>query len=389
MLFRSPASKPVVSRVERESTGSYLIEFDRAMDAADTVAALSLERRTDSEPIPGTVTAVGGGTGVSGRTITARFRFSPQNPLPRGLATRIRVAATAVDFLGQRVAAEGTAEAPNLPAAPTELAAWPSEKSTYVDWNAPDDGGSAVVKYIVRAWSSKSGGKAPVAICESATTSCTISGLKNNKSYFVDVEAQTESGSAKTTRVSVKPKKSLIPIGKPTVTGTFIVGNLLTASVGTWSPDPVSYKFQWLRNGVKIKGATKSTYVLGPADLGKSVSVLVTGAKPTWAGAARASSRSSSVGPASLTSTPTPTVTGALVKGTLLTAVPGVWGPAPVRLAYAWLRDGTPIRKATASKYRLVQADVGHIITVRVTGSRAGYATVARESAAGSAVTAT
>ena len=59
-----------------------------------------------------------------------------------------------------------------------------------------------------------------------------------------------------TPRLSVKPKKSLVPVGRPVISGVLAVGNKLTASLGTWSPQrPSGYKFQWLRNGKAIKGA--------------------------------------------------------------------------------------------------------------------------------------
>jgi hypothetical protein len=65
----------------------------------------------------------------------------------------------------------------------------------------------------------------------------------------------------------------------PTVTGTFIVGQLVTAKVGTWGPAPVGLNYQWKRNGALITGATASTYKLTAADKGTSLTVAVTGTK--------------------------------------------------------------------------------------------------------------
>ncbi|HEY9323904.1 MAG TPA: hypothetical protein VIP50_03150, partial [Agromyces sp.] len=68
----------------------------------------------------------------------------------------------------------------------------------------------------------------------------------------------------------------------PTITGTAKVGSTLTAKPGTWAPATVSLKYQWLRNGKSISGATKSTYKLASADKGKKISVKVTGSKSTY-----------------------------------------------------------------------------------------------------------
>lgn len=63
---------------------------------------------------------------------------------------------------------------------------------------------------------------------------------------------------------------------KPTLSGQAKVGKKLTAMPGTWSPSPTRTTFQWLRNGVAIKGATTKTYQPVAKDKGKKVSVRVT-----------------------------------------------------------------------------------------------------------------
>ncbi|WP_461187535.1 peroxidase family protein [Arthrobacter sp. Z4-13] len=80
--------------------------------------------------------------------------------------------------------------------------------------------------------------------------------------------------------------------------------------------------------------------------------------------------------------TAAPTITGTPAVGAVLRANTGVWGPAPVTLAYQWLANGTAINGATASSYTLKAGDAGKAITVRVTGSKTGYATASQTSAA-------
>lgn len=55
-----------------------------------------------------------------------------------------------------------------------------------------------------------------------------------------------------------------------------LVGRKLTAYRGAWSPSPMAYRYQWLRNGHKIKNATKSSYRLTRKDRGAKISVQVT-----------------------------------------------------------------------------------------------------------------
>ena len=54
----------------------------------------------------------------------------------------------------------------------------------------------------------------------------------------------------------------------PVISGTATVGSILTSTTGTWEGTaPITYTYQWLRNGVNISGATSSTYTLVSADI--------------------------------------------------------------------------------------------------------------------------
>jgi hypothetical protein len=72
---------------------------------------------------------------------------------------------------------------------------------------------------------------------------------------------------------------------RPTISGTAVLGQTLTAGNGTWtSPNgsPIMYAYQWQRCNVQgqqcvnIPGATQQTYVLQQADLGSTIVVVVT-----------------------------------------------------------------------------------------------------------------
>lgn len=62
----------------------------------------------------------------------------------------------------------------------------------------------------------------------------------------------------------------------PAVSGTARYGQRLTATAGTWSPSGVTTRFQWLRDGQPVRGATARTYVASRADVGRRLSVRVT-----------------------------------------------------------------------------------------------------------------
>ncbi|MBK7820860.1 MAG: CHAP domain-containing protein [Tessaracoccus sp.] len=77
----------------------------------------------------------------------------------------------------------------------------------------------------------------------------------------------------------------------------------------------------------------------------------------------------------------TPTISGTAQVGKKLTAAPGTWDSG-VSFAYQWLRDKKAIAGATKSSYTLTGADLGAKITVKVTGSKKGYLSAAKTSAA-------
>jgi hypothetical protein len=62
---------------------------------------------------------------------------------------------------------------------------------------------------------------------------------------------------------------------RPTLSGTFAGGGVVTATPGTWSIAGLEFSFAWSLDGVPT-GATGSTYEVDPADAGKKLSVVVT-----------------------------------------------------------------------------------------------------------------
>ena len=166
---------------------------------------------------------------------------------------------------------------------------------------------------------------------------------------------------------------------KPQVTGKPITDSVLTAVPGTWDPG-VSFTYQWQRSGRNIKGHTDATFTVRSRDVGDSIRVRVTGTKPGFRSATRYSA-SFTPKRASLVAA-SPAISGAALAGTVLTAVPGGWTPAPVSFGYQWYWNGMAIKKATTATYRLTTVDLGRTIKVKVIGRKVGYHTAVRYSAA-------
>jgi len=77
-----------------------------------------------------------------------------------------------------------------------------------------------------------------------------------------------------------------------------------------------------------------------------------------------------------------PVITGEPRYGEELTFIKPAWRPSNVKLAYQWLRDGVPIPGASGRRHRVVAGDIGHALSVRITGSRSGFTSTVQESAA-------
>jgi hypothetical protein len=70
---------------------------------------------------------------------------------------------------------------------------------------------------------------------------------------------------------------SPVNIVTPVVSGIGIVGQTLSSTIGTWVGSvPISYSYQWKRNGSPILGANSSSYLLVTADGGTNITCAVT-----------------------------------------------------------------------------------------------------------------
>lgn len=196
------------------------------------------------------------------------------------------------------------------------------------------------------------------------------------------VASTTSTGTA--TALAV-PTSSVAATAAPTVTVTGLVrvGESLTAeAVGFPAGDVIAYA--WAADGVPLAGAVDARLSLTPALLGAMITVTATGRQAGQPD----TTATATVGPVAtgvIAPVGTPSVTGTLRVGSVLTAVPGTWSPAAT-LSYQWRADGVAISGATARTYTLQPGDRTRHLSVQVSGARTGYVTVTRTSASTGAV---
>jgi hypothetical protein len=138
-------------------------------------------------------------------------------------------------------------------------------------------------------------------------------------------------------------------------------------------------KIQWLRSGKEITGATGQTYVIQAADYNKVLSVRYTVGTAGYGvlvgtTAGQLVGKGITLGLADgYTDAEADVVPGSGV-GTLKAVVSGLYPPTPApTYSYVWLRNGVAIPKATAQTYKLVAADFGKDISVRITMKRTNF----------------
>ena len=160
----------------------------------------------------------------------------------------------------------------------------------------------------------------------------------------------------------------------PVISGNAAVGNTLTTTNGTWTASPttppLTYTYQWRRNGSTISGETNSTYTTqSPADVGQSITCQVTAVNGVISSSP---ATSNTITPTSApVNTAPPAMSGNLVVGNTLTTTNGTWiaFPSPT-FTYKWFRNGSQIGGETNSTYTTQSpSDVGQSITCSVTAT--------------------
>lgn len=232
-----------------------------------------------------------------------------------------------------------------------------------------------------------------VAVAAGATSvavTTTLTGLSPSTLYYYRLVATNADGTVYGYTYSFTTGALPAVTAAPSISGTAQEGKVLTANVGSWTPKPTSYSYQWQRNTgtgpVNISGATAATYTPGTADLGANIDVVISahdamgvGSEPTVATGAVASGA-----PVNATA---PTITGTLRQGDTQTVSVGSWSPAATSYTYQWQRNTgsgfTNISGATAATYTPGVADLGAALQAVVTAHNAYGTATATASASG------
>jgi hypothetical protein len=177
----------------------------------------------------------------------------------------------------------------------------------------------------------------------------------------------------------------------PTLSGSAVVGRTLTESHGTWTGNPTSYRYQWLRCPaasacVPIVGATGQTYTITGADAGATLEVSESATNANGTSPSATSRPTARVVPPVPGAASPPAISGTAQVGSVLVEVGAKWTENPTAFGFQWwrCRGGVcaVIPGATADTYTLVAADLGATIKVSETATNAGGTSAPATSAA-------
>lgn len=178
--------------------------------------------------------------------------------------------------------------------------------------------------------------------------------------------------------LTVTTKTPTVSAGSVTISGTARVGSSLSATTANW-PVGTTFTYVWLADGAAIRGATKKNFTPSAAELGKKLSVKVTGSLPGYKPASKTASAMAAVAPGTLV-TAIPTIVGTAKVGRSLSASAGSWSQGTT-FTYQWFAGSSPIKGATKSTFVPTAAQVGQRLSVKITGTLDGYITTAKTSA--------
>ena len=208
-----------------------------------------------------------------------------------------------------------------------------------------------------------------VAIPGATTTGYVPTPDVKGKALTAEVIAEKESftaGRAALVTAPVAPG-TLQVTAPPAIQGIPEVGQTLTLSETAWSPQPSKTTTQWYADGAPIDGATGPTLVLGRDHVGRRISARVIGSAKAYRKLRATAPETEPVLAKAVRVTRSFAIQGRAQLGRKLVAEAGDVRPSNASVAYAWLRDGTPIAKATHEDYTVRRKDIGRSLSLQVT----------------------
>ncbi len=179
-----------------------------------------------------------------------------------------------------------------------------------------------------------------------------------------------------------------VAVTPPTLNGTAMAGETLTAGNGTWSGSPTTYTYQWQSCGADgvtcsdLAGETGASLLLGADSIGQRVRVVVRASNQFGESDLSPSAISIAVvAPPPPLPVVNPVLSGTAKVGEQLMVTSGTWDPAATAISYQWqscLEDGTecvPIAGGASGAYTLGWGEADRIVNVRVTASNLGGST--------------
>jgi hypothetical protein len=169
----------------------------------------------------------------------------------------------------------------------------------------------------------------------------------------------------------------------PAVSGQSYVGKTLTSTPGGWQNSPTSYGYQWVRcdqsgnSCAQISAATSKTYTPTSADVNHTLESWVTATNSGGTAGPVNSKPTDTITPAlAPTNTVLPSIVGKPLVNEKLFADPGKYsGGAVASYSYQWQRCAqatlkcTQISGVSGQSYKVVSADVGQRLRVKVTAT--------------------
>ena len=212
-----------------------------------------------------------------------------------------------------------------------------------------------------------------VAIGGATASAYTLGDADVGASIRVTVRFTDGHGTAESlTSAAVGPVANVndLPTGAPVISGSATEDQTLTADTASVADaDGLgALAYQWLRNGVAVSGATGSSYLLGDADVGATMSVQVSYTDGHGHAESLTSVATSAVAHVNDAPTGLPVIVGTATEDQTLTVDTTALADADGLGAFTlqWLRNGVAIGGATAATYTLADADVGATMSVQL-----------------------
>ncbi|MEI5672600.1 MULTISPECIES: CHAP domain-containing protein [unclassified Nocardioides] len=232
-----------------------------------------------------------------------------------------------------------------------------------------------------------SAGGAAIAGATKATYTPTAAVLRKALSVTVTATKKGyQPGKAVASTAAVAPG-TMANTGRPVITGTPQLDEVLSVSLGTWQPAPVTKSVQWYADGVAIPGATAWTLPLTQDLVDKRVVARVAARATAYNAGAVMSLPTEPVLAGTIREVTPYTLTGTPAYGGALQVVPGTVEPADATVVHTWLRDGVPVPGVTGPVYPLRAEDVGKRISVRLDMTRRSFRSLSRTIPLASTVT--